>query len=793
MSLPPARKPDPISRWPYAGYAAILAVGIAAAVFSEATSRSEYRSAVSAYKLEARERGAAAAKDVEGALKQIYQNIRTISMLPSVMKIDRHGANLDSDARLAIQQIYNNLKSNVAVSEVYIVPADFDPAKIDPATGEPEEPILMFDELITSLSKDGPVRDISSGDEKSAEPEVEIFEYRQLKEQMTWLKHNFPLANAIEGLNVPIISGAEVITCDNTEFNVSKNDADRKGVLFSVPFYGIDGGLKGAITAIVRTNALRALLPQRDAALVNTTQSYMSSAVTPGQLEISYDWAVQAKADPALLASNAFQIGLPDPSSKWQLWMGHPNSEFSSKSDVAQIKKYRQLARTCIGYLTVMGLALWRLLQRRREKALTALNDDLAHHVVELEAANQAKNKFLAMMSHEMRTPLNGIIGMANLLRKTGLSGRQTELLDPLHRSAHGLLVIVNDLLDLASIDAGKLVLHSSVFDLHQNLAGMTALFGEQARDKDLEFKVVIGPGVPRYVNGDAGRLQQMCINILGNALKFTKQGSIEFSVDADALGDEATKLIMTCADTGVGIDASAQHKLFQPFTQADASITRQFGGTGLGLSITRNLAALMRGDVAIESTPGKGTKVRLTAIFDLPSSEAIPPDAQAPGEPASALPALSLRRHVLVAEDNPVNIEVITWYLDELGCTSVVAKNGREALDALRHDKFDIVLMDAQMPVMDGISAVRAIRRIEAETRAPRMPIALVTANAFDKDREEALAAGADDFLSKPFEDHQLAALLEKWLPSAAALSQAAAEMKALQQAAPDAAKAIG
>jgi signal transduction histidine kinase/CheY-like chemotaxis protein len=776
-------------------YAAIVVLGLASVFMSENSSVAEYESALKNYRLNARDRSQAAATRLDESFKQIYQNIRTISTLPSVMKIDRHGTSLDDDARRAIQQIYNNLKSNIDVSEVYILPADFKPEAIDPVTGKPEEPILMFDELITAFGKGDKARGAASEDEASAEEEVEIDEYAQLKDHTAWFQKNHPIASTIDGLNVPMISGAEVITCDNTEFNRSKNDADRKGLMFSVPFFGEDGRLKGTITAIVRTNAFRKLLPGHDAALVNTLHGYVADSMKAGQVARSRNWVGQAKADPSLLFSDALRIPMPDPVSQWHIWVGHSNDDFLNSQEVLAIKSNQTIKRCGVLFLTLMSLLVWHLKKRQRENELAKLNEQLARNVSELEAANQAKSKFLAVMSHEMRTPLNGIIGISGLLQKTKLSKRQTELLSPLQRSSDSLLTIINDLLDISRIEAGKFDLHNDAFDLHQNLNDWTGLFAEQARQKGLILQLTIDRGVPAFVNADRGRLQQMFVNLVGNAMKFTSQGSILVKAYCEPFAGPNAKVIITCVDTGVGIDSQALQKLFEPFTQADQSITRQFGGTGLGLSITRRLAELMNGSVEIKSTLGVGTEVKLTAVVEvhdgagialsspkaanLETGSASLTKSRAAKKTAASVKPRSFGVHALIAEDNPVNVEVLKWYLTELGCTSVVAGNGREALEALNKEKFDIVLMDAQMPEMDGISAIRAIRRIEAEHRAPRMPIALVTANAFDSDRVLAFEAGADDFLSKPFQEHQLAAVLERLVPFSAALTKAAAEMK--------------
>jgi signal transduction histidine kinase/AmiR/NasT family two-component response regulator/HAMP domain-containing protein len=390
------------------------------------------------------------------------------------------------------------------------------------------------------------------------------------------------------------------------------------------------------------------------------------------------------------------------------------------------------------------------------------------------EAASQAKSRFLAVMSHEMRTPLNGIIGMTGMLKKTELSDRQKKLVEPIYRSSHNLLTIINDVLDLSRIEAGKVVLLQAPFDPRECFAATLSLFCAQAADKGLSLSLVVNGTLPNIVIGDENRLRQVCVNLIGNALKFTKAGSVKLTVDAGSADNDRVRLAVACEDTGIGIAPDVIEKLFKPFAQADTSISRQFGGTGLGLSIARHIVTLMGGDISITSREGEGTRVAFDISFDVTDAQHQP----SPNTANQAADISGLGVRVLVVEDNPVNIEVMRYHLESLGCANTVAHNGLEAIAALQAGEFDIVLMDSQMPVMDGLSATRRIRQREVETGSRRIPIIAVTANSFESDRKEARDAGSDDFLSKPFEEHDLAAILSKWFPASAALSRVATAM---------------
>ncbi len=363
------------------------------------------------------------------------------------------------------------------------------------------------------------------------------------------------------------------------------------------------------------------------------------------------------------------------------------------------------------------------------------------------EAANRAKSEFLANMSHEIRTPLNGVIGLTQALARTSLAAEQREMLDLIQSSGHTLQTLLSDILDLARVESGRLEIADEVFDLTRAVNDAAQLYREPASDKGLQFFVEIEPEAAVWVRGDVVRVKQILTNLVSNAVKFTTTGFV--SLTACIGKDRAGAPIMrfTVEDTGVGFDAAAKARLFTRFEQADGTITRRFGGTGLGLAICRQLADLMGGDLDCESEPDGGSAFILT--LPLIVAEA-PAEAVAAATPTEDLSSERLR--VLVADDHPTNRKVVELILSQAPIDLVQAENGAEALEACRAQSFDMILMDMQMPVMDGLAATRGIRAHEAATPARgRTPVVMLSANAMAHHRDDAVAAGADLHVPKP------------------------------------------
>jgi len=385
------------------------------------------------------------------------------------------------------------------------------------------------------------------------------------------------------------------------------------------------------------------------------------------------------------------------------------------------------------------------------------------------EAANQAKSSFLAMMSHEIRTPMNGILGMAQLLLMPGVSiDERNDYARIILNSGQTLLTLLNDVLDLSKIEAGKLALSAAVFDPKQVVDETVMLFFGPLHDKSLEIRANwLGDESARY-RADPIRLRQMLSNLLSNAIKFTAHGLVDVEASEVGRDERGAILEFSVRDTGIGIPSGQQSRLFQPFSQADSSTTREFGGTGLGLSIVRRLAEMMGGEVGVESQPGQGARfwfqIRAGIVGAGEERRQSPrgKDLEAVVEIASASPV----GRVLVVEDNMVNRKVVKAMLQKQGLAVEVLENGLEALTAITNGmRPDLILMDVQMPIMDGLEATRLIRAWETEKGQPRLPIVALSAAAFAEDQQRCTAAGMDDFLAKPINHAELLDMIGKWM----------------------------
>ena len=402
---------------------------------------------------------------------------------------------------------------------------------------------------------------------------------------------------------------------------------------------------------------------------------------------------------------------------------------------------------------------------------LEALNVDLKERTRQAEAASRAKSEFLANMSHEIRTPMNAIMGLSHLALRTGLTAKQQEYMVQIQAASRNLLGILNDILDLSKVEADKLRIEQTAFDLRQVLDHVASLVAERVREKQLALTFDVSPGTPCALVGDPLRLGQILLNLVNNAVKFTSRGTVAVAVEP--LPGEAgqARLLFSVRDTGIGIAPEVLPDLFQAFRQADTSTTRRFGGTGLGLTICKRLVELMGGEIHASSEPGVGSTFAFTLAFTLqaPGSRPAAPEP-APAPPPEAAPPLR-RGRILLAEDNEVNRIVVQELLEGAGFEVAMAENGRQAVDlALAPGAaFDLILMDIQMPEMDGREAAARIR-----ARNGTLPIIAITAHAMDSERAQSVEAGMNDHLSKPFEPQDLFRLLDRWLPGQAAAAAA-------------------
>lgn len=380
----------------------------------------------------------------------------------------------------------------------------------------------------------------------------------------------------------------------------------------------------------------------------------------------------------------------------------------------------------------------------------------LAKTLVAVSLASDAKSQFLATMSHEIRTPLNGIVGLSEVLNTTKLNASQQEMVNLVRTSGETLERLVSDVLDSAKIEADKLELCLAPFDLRETIETAAHTFRTRAEEKAVAFNLEIHPEAEGRYLGDAVRIRQIISNLTSNAVKFTEKGQVDIQVDALQIDGESVELRIQVSDTGIGFDPKASQHLFNRFEQADNSISRRFGGTGLGLSICKSLCELMDGSISATSQLGSGS--RFEVRIQVKYAEALKTGLRLPmgliNDDTAFLNEASVGStglRVLVAEDNPINQKVITFMLEPMGMTPVMAANGREALDLFKVGSFDLILMDMMMPEMDGLAATQAIRIWEKENNLPRTPIAMLSANAMSEHVKAALAAGCDVHIAKP------------------------------------------
>ena len=704
----------------------------------------------------------ALAAELEDRFQDIHQWMSLTARLPGIRIIDRTGGGVDSDTTWCAQEVYNTLSRSDGVSKMWIALASFDPDHIDPRTRRPEMPSETFDFHVAGKTADStdPLRNrfIRS---------IHRYEFRAIRAQCAALGAQYHDESDLPSSQYPALSTPEMILSDNSHFSPSApNDKDRAGILYTLPFFDRSGMFKGVVSAAILTSSLAADLPANDA-LLNLQNDYVALRQdVRGQAAASSAWVSMGTPDPHLIFSETVPVNIPDAGAHWLLWASTPNSDFwHSQSVTEEHSRYLSELRGAAMFFAIAIAAVF--LASYNRQALNARNLELSASYElatrlarEADAANKAKSAFLANMSHEIRTPINGVIGMSDQLATTPLSPEQADIVETLRYSSDVLLDLINNCLDLSKIEAGQMRFENLPFDLSESIKGIVSSLLPAANQKGIKLSSHIPDHFPGVV-GDRVRLGQVLNNLVGNAVKFTEKGSVTVSVQALSEVGDQLRLRLEVTDTGIGIPEDAQARIFDSFEQADTSTTRRYGGTGLGLAITKHLVDQMGGHIGVVSHPGEGATFFVDLLLERASDSLIgdPGNSNQPEAPTIDLTGA----RILVVDDNEVNRRVVLHMLKDFQCVAVTAENGQGAIEALKREAFDAVLMDCQMPVMDGFEATRLIRSDSRDYAA--IPIIALTASALVQDRERCLECGMNDFLCKPIRRPELRLMLERWV----------------------------
>lgn len=720
----------------------------------------------------------------------LYLDLRTIAQLPFVRGIDRYASNFSFNARRTVQQIYDALTQNVLVSEIYIVPADLNPDVIDPKTGALDTPSIQFDSHITNApslisaanpleSQSGPISNIMH--EKPDVEEIEIYEYRAMRDQIAYFREHYPKENMVPPDSRVALSSPELVTCDNSEYSSDRpNDSDRKGVVYSVPFYNDTGELAGLLSAVIRSKNLARMIPAGQYILYNAGLHYSIGQQTFSNWRDFLKLSEARSPDPKVIYSETFALKPVDKTDGWALWAMRDDDDFHQRADVKLAHVVARISYGVIGAIMLMVLIAlyaqsWQLDKRRKlnielERRIDERTADLQLAIKSANAASEAKSSFLAMMSHEIRTPINGIMGMAGVLEDSPLNDEQKRNVAIIRNSVDALLRIINDILDFSKLEAGAFELEAIDFNLHDVIHYAIEILMPRARARGIGLRAVIDPDVPPHVRADAGRVQQVLLNLVGNALKFTEKGEVVVHVELLDERESSASIRISVRDTGIGIPPDKIGRLFQSFSQTDASISRRFGGTGLGLAISKRLVELMGGTIGVTSQEGVGSTFALEIPVQKSTGRAAAEHAASKSGTAALeadlkrIETLGRSIRLLLVEDNLTNQIVAKSILERKGITPDIANNGVEALSLARQILYDVILMDVHMPEMGGLEATRGIRSMSKPFG--EVPIIALTANAFGEEIRACMDAGMNKFLGKPFKKEDLFRAIADVLP---------------------------
>jgi signal transduction histidine kinase/CheY-like chemotaxis protein len=702
----------------------------------------------------------AVAVNIEASFRQMYQGIRTIARLPTVRGLNTGAHSLrDDDARVSAQEIYNNLAENVSVSELYIVPANFDPDRIDAVPATPEVPFMTFDQFIVGKNADQ-INASSYSKEKGRVAEIEIYEYREMKRQIDVFASRYENELIVAKLDYPAISSREVVTCDNTHYSpTTHNEEARKGFVYSVPFYGVDGNLRGIVTAVVLSDVLTGILPSDGYALSNDRLGfYKGSQQGPLWKQVS----PHDHPDPdEVVYTNSIPLEFPDLAGGWTLWSVVPESAFLGSPAVKSINAhFRTESITLILGCMALAVALRWLAHRgstveqhNRELALRIeeRTAELANAKRAAEEASSAKSQFLARVSHEIRTPMHAIVSASELLRSSLASRRARTKLEIIDHASQTLLDIVNQVLDLAAIERGGLEINAVEFSPSVLVSETCDMMRAVADRKGLTISEEYASSSPTRFCSDPACIRQILVNLIGNGLRHAEIGGVTVRVSGEGSG----LLVFDVVDTGPGIAEHDRERIFQEFYRGANS-----DGSGLGLAISRQLVERLGGTIEVYGAHPKGARFHFTiAAQPAAVAAAAPAQPRVPEAQGQVLASVGSTMRILVAEDNERLRSLLDESLRQMGCQVRVVCDGEEAVAAAGQTAFDAILMDCSMPKLDGLSATSRIRKIESSSIAnrPRARIIALTASAYASDREACLRAGMDGFLSKPFKREEL------------------------------------
>ncbi|MDX2464105.1 MAG: HAMP domain-containing sensor histidine kinase [Porticoccus sp.] len=560
------------------------------------------------------------ARDISNKIHTLYQGLRTIARLPGTRTIGRTGSNFDADAKHTFQEIYNNLYTNISLSELYIIPKGFDPDKLDPITGVNNEPILTFDEFIVGKYADKKTDDkniVLVGEE-------EIHEYRLMRDQLNWFGVNYPFESSVTDLNYPAISGPEVITCDNTFYSPANPDEkDRSGLVYSVPYYGVDGSLRGIVSGVVLTKVLQKLIPNKSYALVNTKQDYIVSSVIESFWPKSLALIKKGLPDESLFFSKVIDLPIVDNSQEWKLWVGRTQNEFYQLDEIVAYERNKYVSFVVVVLFAVILHFI--LIQQRNRRSLIVGQNEYLEKMVEdrthtlilanerLVKANDAKANFLSRVSHELRTPLNAIIGYSDLLIDGDFSDEKLVLEDvnKIKLSGVHLLNLINEVLDISKIESGKMEVYVEIFKVREMLDEVCAAVKPVVWQGENTLTMTIDDNVD-VIMTDRLKIQQILLNLLSNAAKFTQRGEITVNVKT-VFEHENENIVFQVSDTGVGIEGNKLDRIFEEFYQTHEVSSGGGAGSGLGLAICLRLANILQGTIQVISKHGDGSTFTLT------------------------------------------------------------------------------------------------------------------------------------------------------------------------------------